>query len=55
MKAMGDHILSLNEMTKLMAEIANLVNERPIGIKPRVPIPVISLLTVSTWADAQIE
>ena len=34
MKAMGNQILSLNEMNTLMAEIAQLVNERPIGLKP---------------------
>ena len=34
MHAMGDTKLSLNEMNTMMAEISNLVNERPIGIKP---------------------
>jgi hypothetical protein len=32
--ALGDTKLSLNEMFTTMAEISNLVNERPIGIKP---------------------
>ena len=32
--ALGDTKLSLNEMNTLMVEIANLVNERPIGMKP---------------------
>ena len=34
MRALGDTRLSLNEMNTLMVEIANLVNERPIGMKP---------------------
>ena len=34
MRAMGNRILNLNEMNTLMAEIAQLVNERPIGLKP---------------------
>ena len=34
MKAMGIQILNLNEINTLMAEIAQLVNERPIGLKP---------------------
>ena len=34
MHAMGDTKLSLNEMNTMMAEISNLVNERPIGMKP---------------------
>ena len=34
MRAMGDTKLSLNEMNTMMAEISNLVNERPIGLKP---------------------
>ena len=33
-KSMGEQVLSLNEMFTLMAEISNLVNQRPIGIKP---------------------
>ena len=32
--ALGDTKLSLNEMNTLMVEISNLVNERPIGLKP---------------------
>ena len=32
--ALGDTRLSLNEMNTLMVEISNLVNERPIGLKP---------------------
>ena len=32
--SLGDTRLSLNEMNTLMIEISNLVNERPIGIKP---------------------
>ena len=34
LKSMGEQVLSLNEMLTLMAEISNLVNQRPIGIKP---------------------
>ena len=34
MKSMGDTKLSLNELNTMMAEISNLVNERPIGVKP---------------------
>ena len=34
LKSMGEQVLSLNEMNTLMAEISNLVNQRPIGIKP---------------------
>ena len=34
MKALGDTKLTYNEMNTMMLEIANLVNERPIGIKP---------------------
>ena len=34
LKALGDIKLSLNEMFTLMAEISNIVNQRPIGIKP---------------------
>ena len=32
--ALGDTKLCLNEMFTLLAEVSNLVNERPIGIKP---------------------
>ena len=32
--ALGESVLSLNELNTLMVEIANLVNERPIGLKP---------------------
>ena len=35
MKSYGDTKLSLNEMNTLLAESANLVNERPIGTKPK--------------------
>ena len=34
LKYMGDQVLSLNEMFTMMAEISNLVNQRPIGVKP---------------------
>ena len=34
MHALGDTKLSLNELNTMMAEISNLVNERPIGVKP---------------------
>ena len=34
MHAMGDTKLSLNELNTMMAEVSNLVNERPIGLKP---------------------
>ena len=34
MKSLGLQVLSLNEMNTLMMEIAQLVNERPIGLKP---------------------
>ena len=34
MKTMGDTKLSLNEFNTLLAECSNLVNERPIGVKP---------------------
>ena len=34
LKTMGDTKLSLNELNTLLAECSNLVNERPIGIKP---------------------
>ena len=33
-RVMGDTKLSLNEMFTLLAEVSNLINERPIGIKP---------------------
>ena len=33
-KALGDTVLSLNELNTLIQEAENLVNERPIGIKP---------------------
>ena len=33
-KSMGEQVLSMNEMVTLMAEISNLVNQRPIGMKP---------------------
>ena len=32
--ALGDSKLSLNEFFTLLAEVGNLINERPIGIKP---------------------
>ena len=34
MNSIGTHILSLNELNTLLAETAQLVNERPIGQKP---------------------
>ena len=34
MKSIGDHLLNLNELNTLLAEAAQLVNERPIGLKP---------------------
>ena len=34
MKSIGVQILSLNELNTLLAETAQLVNERPIGLKP---------------------
>ena len=34
MKAMADSKLSLNELNTMMDEISNIVNERPIGVKP---------------------
>ena len=34
LKALGTTILSLNELNTLFLEVANLVNERPIGTKP---------------------
>ena len=34
LKSIGSHILSLNETYTLFSEVANLVNERPIGLKP---------------------
>ena len=34
MNSMGDTKLSLNELNTMMAEVSNLVNERPIGVKP---------------------
>ena len=34
LKSMGTNILSLNEVMTLMTEVSNLVNERPIGVKP---------------------
>ena len=34
MKSLGAQILSLNELNTLLAEAAQLVNERPIGLKP---------------------
>ena len=33
-KAMGSAKLSLNELNTMMAEVSNIVNERPIGLKP---------------------
>ena len=32
--AMGDTKLSLNELNTMLAEVSNIVNERPIGLKP---------------------
>ena len=34
LKSLGEHILSLNELNTLLAETAQIVNERPIGMKP---------------------
>ena len=34
MHAMGDTKLSLNELNTMLAEVSNVVNERPIGLKP---------------------
>ena len=34
LKSYGESKLSLNELNTLLAETANLVNERPIGVKP---------------------
>ena len=34
MKAIGSQVLTLNELNTLLAETAQLVNERPIGTKP---------------------
>ena len=34
MDAIGTHVLNLNELFTLCKEVANLVNERPIGLKP---------------------
>ena len=34
MKALGTQVLTLNELNTLMAEVAQLINERPIGLKP---------------------
>jgi hypothetical protein len=33
-KSMGEQVLCLNEMFTMMAEISNLINQRPIGVKP---------------------
>ena len=55
LKSMGEQVLSLNEMVTLMAEISNIVNQRPIGIKPT-PTLILSIClpTVYTWGDAPI-
>ena len=34
LKSMGSQVLSLNELNTLLAEVAQLVNERPLGMKP---------------------
>ena len=34
MKSMGTQVLSLNELNTLLAEACQLVNDRPIGLKP---------------------
>ena len=34
LKSMGGQVLNLNEMSTLMADISNPVNQRPIGVKP---------------------
>ena len=34
MKVLGTQVLTLNEMNTLLAEVSQLVNERPIGLKP---------------------
>ena len=34
MKSLGNQVLSLNELNTLLAEATQLVNERPIGMKP---------------------
>ena len=34
LKSLGTNILSLNKTNTLLAEISNLINERPIGLKP---------------------
>ena len=36
MRVVGDPKLSLNELNTLLAECANLANERPIGLKPNI-------------------
>ena len=34
LRVLGDQVLSLNETFTVLDEVANIVNERPIGIKP---------------------
>ena len=34
LRQLGEHILSLNELNTVLAEVASIVNSRPIGIKP---------------------
>ena len=34
LKSIGDKVLNLNEMNTLLAETAQIVNDRPIGLKP---------------------
>ena len=34
MHQLGAHVLSLNELNTVLIETANIVNSRPIGIKP---------------------
>ena len=43
LKSIGAQVLSLNELNTLLAETAQLVNERPIGLKPNTHVDSTSL------------
>ena len=51
LKVVGDTKLSLNEMFTLLLEVANIVNERPIGIKPNSFQQIIFLQILFYWVD----
>ena len=57
LQAVGDSVLSLNELNTLLDEVANLLNERPIGVKPITQELIQNIFhrTHFTWGDALLE